>query len=340
MKLPSVKELQVAGKTVLLRTDYDVVIKDGRVGDTTRIEESLPTIKYLFGQRAKVIIISHLGRPEGKIVPELSLKPVAKELQELLPEINFQFSIFNFQSISNFQFSMKGNQIILLENLRFYSEEEVNDENFAKKLANLADFYVNEAFAVCHREHASIVGIPKFLPSAFGLDCLQEIETLSKIREHPRRPVVVILGGVKEDKLEHLEKISQWADFVLIGGKLPDFISNIEKVIVAKLNPSGKDITLKSAEEFKKAITKAGTVIWAGPMGVYEEKENGAGTQLIAEAMIGSGADTVVGGGDTEAALTKFGLEKKINFISSGGGAMLEFLAKGTLPGIRAIISK
>ncbi len=345
MRLPSVKELSVTQKRVLLRTNYDVPLlrqpaDQGKpmVVDATRITDSLPTINYLLGQKAKIIIISHLGRPGGKIVLELSLRPV-------VGEISNKFSISNFQT-GEFKGWKLDEQVVLLENLRFYPEEEANDLEFAKKLASLGDFYVNDAFACSHRQHASIVGIPKFLPAsrrAFGFDFLEEVKALTKIKDNPRRPVVVILGGVKEDKLKVMDELTRWVDYILIGGKLPLIISNFqfpissEKLIIGTLNPDGKDITLKSIEEFKKIILQAKTIVWAGPMGIFEDKRFEKGTKEVARTIVESGAFSVVGGGDTEAALTKFGLDKKIDFISSGGGAMLEFLAKGTLPGIEAI---
>jgi len=336
--LPSVRDLPVKQKTVLLRTNYDVPLvkqeskrageREIVVADDTRIVESLPTINYLLEQQAKVIIISHLGRPEGKVVPELSLKPVEKILTLLLHR--------NKQSL----FLEARNRVKLLENLRFDPREERNDESFNKELASLADFFINDAFACSHRQHASIVGLPKLLPSAFGLDFLKEIKILSEVRNNPRRPVTVILGGAKEDKLEVIDKLLNWADYLLIGGKLSTLISNSEKIFIADLNPEGKDITLESIERFKKIIAQAGTIIWAGPMGVFEDSHYEVGTKAVAEAVVESGAYTVVGGGDTEAALTKFDLTEKINYISSGGGAMLEFLAQGTLPGIEAIIKQ
>jgi phosphoglycerate kinase len=354
-KLPSVKDLTVKKKTVLLRTDYDVPLKRQKakaksqtleVAETTRIEESLPTINYLLEQQAKVIIISHLGRPEGKKISDLSLKPVADFLNSKLSRkvrscFAGQFKIKNF---SGFKIA---NNLFLLENIRFWPGEEKNDLNFAQNLASLGDFYVNDAFACAHRQHASVVGLPKFLPSAFGFDFLKEIEILSKIRNNSSRPVVAIFGGAKEDKLEVLAEFLKWVDFVLIGGKLPVLINdlkfkiaNLEKVFVADLNLEGKDITLESAEKFKKIIAKAKTIIWAGPMGVFENSLYELGTKMIAQAIVNSKAYTVIGGGDTETALTKFALDKKVDYISSGGGAMLEFLAKGTLPGIEAITKK
>jgi len=357
MRLPSVKDLCVKGKRVLLRTNYDVPLRkipnsnppaggqipNFAVEDETRIEESLATIKWLLKNEAKIIIVSHLGRPGGKRVPELSLEPVARLIS------NFQFPISNKFPISNFQtgeFSgwRLNDQIVLLENLRFWPEEEENNLNFAKELASLADFYVNEAFACSHRKHASIVGVPKFFPSrnrAFGFDFLKEIEVLSKIREKPVRPVVLLLGGTKEDKIDYAKKLVNWADWILVGGKLVEYdgIPQLAKhpKILADLIKSGQDITMETVEKFKEIIFKAKTIVWAGPMGNFYDQRYETGTKEIARAVVESGAFSVVGGGDTEVALTRFGLDKKISFISSGGGAMLEFLAEGTLPGIEAI---
>jgi len=328
MQLPSVRDLSLARKSVLLRTDLDVPLKNGQVADPTRIEKSLPTIKYLLDQKAKVTIIAHLDRPGGKVVPELSLKPVVDFLNELLP------------GVQDYQ---------LHENLRFEKGEEANDLGFAKKLINKADFYVNDAFAVSHRKHASIVSLPKLLPSAFGINFLHEVEVLGKVKQSPKRPVVVILGGAKEDKLDEVKRLLDWADLILIGGKLPQILQMKNKqisksmtndkcrILVANLNKEGKDIDMGSIGRFEEVIMKAGTVVWAGPMGVWEEEQFEKGTREIAQAIIESKAFSIIGGGDTEAALTELGLEKKINFISSGGGAMFEFLATGTLAGIEAI---
>ena len=347
MRLPSIKGLSVRGKKVLLRTNWDVPLTaDGKVADETRIKDSLPTINYLLENKAKIIIVSHLGRPGGKRVPELSLGPVARLIS------NFQFPIFNKFSISNFQtgeFSgwRLNDQIVLLENLRFWPEEEENNLDFAKKLAGLADFYVNEAFACSHRRHASIVGVPRFFPPqnrAFGFDFLKEIEVLSKIREDPRRPVVLLLGGVKEDKIDYAKKLVSWADWILVGGKLVEYdgVPNLlnHPKILGDLIKNGQDITMETVKKFSKIIRRARTIVWAGPMGNFYDKKYEKGTKELAKAVVESGAFTIVGGGDTEVALSKFGLTKKISFISSGGGAMLEFLAEGTLPGIKTIISK
>ncbi|MCX6725968.1 MAG: phosphoglycerate kinase [Candidatus Shapirobacteria bacterium] len=335
-KLPSVKDLPLENKTVLLRVDYDVPLKEeGQewiVADDSRITESLPTINYLLEQKAKVILLSHLGRPEGKTDPKLSLKPVAKCLGQFLKR-----EVLLITDLTK----IEGQDLVMLENLRFWPEEENNNLAFAKKLASLGDFYINDAFACMHRAHTSIVGLPHFLTSAFGFDSLEEIEVLSGLKNNPSRLVTLILGGAKVDKLEVIEELLNWADNILIGGKLPQLIkqSYPDKVTIADLNAEGKDITLETINKFKEIIAKSGTIIWAGPMGVFEEEAFQKGTEEIARALSQSQAYKVIGGGDTEAALTKFNLIEKIDFVSSGGGAMFEFLAQGTLPGIEAIIN-
>jgi len=338
MKLPSVKDLDVAKKKVLLRTNYDVPLIEQEVADETRIEESLPTIEHLLSQRAKIIIISHFGRPGGKVAPKLSLKPTVDVLEDLLGLDKEIALVEKIEPKEDFK-----SQVVILENLRFDPGEVACDKDFAQKLASLADFYINDAFAVSHRKHASIVSVPQLLPSAFGLDFLKEIEVLSKIRENPKRPVAIILGGVKKSKIKAAQKLTAWADYILVGGELieydgiPEMVDHHQKIL-GSLTKEGEDITMETVKKFKEAIAKAKTIIWSGPMGAYEEKKFERGTKEIAKAVVKSGAYNVIGGGDTEAAFTKFGLVDKVDYISSGGGAMLTFLAEGTLPGIEAII--
>jgi 3-phosphoglycerate kinase len=344
MNLPTVKNLSAANKKVLLRADYDVPLtSEGRVADETRVEESLSTIKYLLAQEAKIIIIAHLDRPGGKSVPGLSLKPVAARLRVMLPKVKAGFTreILG-EKTKRMVSELKKGEILLLENLRFDPGEKANEPKFAKGLARLADYYVNEAFAVSHRKHASLVKIPSLLPSAFGLDFIQEVKVLVKLREKPKRPVVVILGGVKRSKIKAAQRLASWADYVLVGGELityngvPEMIDHTK--ILGDLNKDGEDITSGTIKRFKETIAKAATVVWSGPMGAFEDKKFEKGTRAVAEAVVASKAYKVVGGGDTEAALTRFGLVDKIDYVSSGGGAMLSFLAQGTLPGIEAIV--
>jgi len=307
MKLPFLSDFNFSGKRVLVRCDFD----------GGRLEENLPTVKYLLGAGVEqIVLLSHLGRPEGKVVEELRLAPVEEKFRQLL----------------------NSEKIIFLENLRFDKREEENDENFAKELTCLGDFYVNEAFAVSHRRHASIVGIPKFLPHCAGLHFALEVENLSKVLENPKRPLVFVIGGAKpETKQPLVAEFAKKADMVLVGGTLAQN-ANFKNVIFAKLRNSGLDISDDSIEEFVEIIKKAGTIVWNGPMGKYEIPEGSEGTRRIGEA-IGSGEGfKVAGGGDTISALKKFNLIDKMDYVSTGGGAMLEFLAKGTLPGITALI--
>lgn len=370
MLLPSVRDFDVAGKRVLLRTNYDVPLirQEGKkaggqegpttlklrgvsgkaggqerweVEDGTRIEESVKTIELLFEKGAeKIIIASHLGRPGGRVWEELSLEPVAHYLRKRL-DIKQKIQSFRFGSFLGYELNRR---IVVLENLRYWPEEEGNDNGFAKALAGLADVYVNDAFAGSHRKHASIVGVPRYLPAAFGLDMIEEVETLRRVREQPRRPVVLLLGGAKKSKMESAKRLITWVDWVLVGGKLieedglPELLDHPK--IEGNLLKSGQDITIETAEKFAGIIAQAGTVVWAGPMGNFYEEDAQAGTRIVGEAVAKSSAFSVVGGGDTEAALTRFGLVDKIDYISSGGGAMLEFLAEGSLPGIEVIVSK
>jgi len=373
MKLPDVRDFDLKGKTVLLRTDYDVPLlrqsadqgklkvaerknspgefnvpatlnfpeEDLYVADDTRIRDSIETINLLLAKGAKIIILAHLGRPEGEFAPDLSLEPVAKILSQLLKK---KVPLVQLKDFSKH----KGKESMVLENLRFDPREEEKDEKqrqtFAKELAELGDFYVNNAFASCHRKHASIVDLPRLLPHAAGLDLLEEIKILSSVTEKPKRPVVIILGGVKKDKLDSVNGLLGWVDLVLIGGKLAEYpeVKRLEnhRRIMAVLTKTGEDITIESAEKFVERVRSAGTIIWSGPLGKIEEPRFERGTKIFAEAMAESKAFTIVGGGDTEAVLTRFGVVDKIDYVSSGGGAMLAFLAKGDLPGLKALSGK
>ncbi len=343
MKLPSVKDLKFSSKKVLLRTNYDVPLRDdGRVADETRIEESLPTINYLLSRKAKVIIITHLDRPGGKQVPGLSLESAVERLAMMLGKTKIWFSHEVLgEETKRLSLGLKPGEILVLENLRFDPGEKGNDRKFSQELAGLGESYINDAFANSHRKHASMVGIPAFLPAALGFDCQKEIKVLSQVRNQPKRPVVIVPGEEKKSKTRAAQKLVHWADFILVGGLLISY-DGIPKMIdhpkiLGSLTKSGEDITMETVREFKKIVAKAKTVVWSGPMGAFEEKRFEKGTREVAKAVVMSGAYTIVGGGDTEAALTKFGLVEKIDYISSGGGAMVEFLAEGNLPAIEAI---
>ena len=289
-----------------------------------RIKSSEETLNYLKEKGAEIIIISHKDRPGGKVDESLSLKP--------------------FQPI----FDKWGARVE--ENLRFDQGEEKNNTEFAKKLAGMGEVYVNESFANSHREHASIVGIPALLPHAAGMRFVEEVINLSKVFDSPKKPVVVIISGIKKDKVEMARQLSEIADKVLVGGRLPEYMGDEglvsvrvrgenEKLIIGNLNMDKEDITLHTIERFKEEIAKAGTIVLAGVLGKYEDPGHIQGTREIFEAVGDSSAFKVAGGGDTEMALTMFGLTGKFDWISVGGGAMLEFLAKKTLPGIEALIA-
>ncbi|MGA3291594.1 MAG: phosphoglycerate kinase [Candidatus Microgenomates bacterium] len=316
MTLPKPTDLDVAGKRVILRLDLDTKPDENDL----RIKASKETLDFLYSQKAKIIIIAHKGRPEGKVNESLSLKP--------------------FEPL----FSYWGAEV--KENLRFNPGEEANDESFAHEIASWGDVYINEAFASSHRAHASIVGVPKFLPHAAGFHFIAEIENLSNVFE-PKRPLVFIMSGAKEDKLSFIGEFEKFADKVLVGGKLPELLGDkalesvrtqTGKVIIGNLVMDKEDITLNTIERFEKEVDSAGMVVVSGPLGKYEDEGHRQGTERVFKAVAESGAFKIAGGGDTEAALSLLNLPEKFDWVSVGGGAMLEFLSKKNLPGIRALL--
>ncbi|MDP2860309.1 MAG: phosphoglycerate kinase [bacterium] len=343
MNLPDVKKFNLSGKTVFLRADLDVPLKNGKVIDDDRLKNILPTIIYFLSKSAKIIIAGHLDSPNGKPVKSLSLKPVASRLSVLLKKKII------FSDINEISDKKKGWEAIMLENLRFYPGEERNDKDFSRKLASLADFYVNDAFGTSHRNHASLVGAAKLLPHAAGFNLLKEIAILKKVINSPKRPLVLIIGGEKiSTKLPLIEKFHRFADFVLIGGKLAQEETILLKLqhqkiappkaalLVADLTKDGKDITIKSAENFAEIIEKAKTVIWNGPVG----KIGTPGNIIIAKAIAKTSAFKVAGGGDTISLIDSLSLSDKFTWLSAGGGAMLAFLAGKKLPALEALKTK
>ena len=354
--LPKITDLEIKpGDKVIVRADLDVDLPAGRqvlekVNETEllRLNALLPTLNYLLEKKSKIIIIGHRGRPEGVRVENLSLKPVCEKLSELLgKKIEFIPDVLPETITRN---------LVMLENLRFEKREEENDEEFAKSLAGLADFFVNEAFGSSHRNHASIIGISKLLPHAAGLRFEREIENLSKALVNPclpagraQKPVVIIISGVKKDKIEYMNDIITFADKILIGGRLPEYLNQLpitnyqlpikNKIILADLIADKEDITLHSVEKFKEEIAKAKTIILAGVPGKYEDEGHRQGTKEVFKAVADSDAFKIVGGGDSIVAIYMFNIQDKFNWVSVGGGAMLEFLAKGTLPGIEALLN-
>jgi 3-phosphoglycerate kinase len=328
----------VENKKVLVRLDLDVPLDErGTVTDTTRLESALPTLNLLKDSAKQVIIVGHCGRPEGKVVATLSLKPIANVLEKLL---NAEITV-----ISNVHPSpLPNNKIIMLENLRFDPREETNDTELARELAKLADIFVFDAFSVAHRKAASTVAITEYLPSYAGLRITEEIAQLSAVLNNPSHPFLVILGGAKiETKLPMIKKMESIADNIFVGGKLPKEIheQNItftpKKVHVAQMNETGLDISESAIQQAKELIQKAKLIVWNGPVGKFEDTSSQRGTKEIAEAVIASHAHTVTGGGDTVAALDLFKIKDKIDFVSVGGGAMLEFLSGKELPAITAL---
>lgn len=331
---------EITGKTVIVRANFDVPLENGIVLDTTRIEANYETLKWLVSQNCRTVIISHQDRPDGKFKEESSLKPIIPLLNQALNQtinlVSYQESYHDLKLDSNAQ-------INLLENLRFWPEEEANDPEFARFLSSLGQIYVNEAFANCHRAHASITGIPALIPGYAGINLNKEINILESAVVNPKKPLVVVIGGAKLETKEPLvKKFAPLAQNILVGGKVGlDLLakkSNLSpNIILADNVSSGKDITPESAQKFAQIIMSAGTVIWNGTMGVFEEPEFQGGTKIVAQAVNETAAYTIIGGGDTETALTELNLESGIDFISSGGGAMLDFLSAGTLPGLSVL---
>ena len=356
--MKSVKKVEVAGKKVLLRGDLDVPLKNGKVADDFRIKAALPTIEYLVKKKAKLIIAAHLDRPKGRVVEKLRLDPVAEKLSEYLKTVHKLDDCVG-PNVEKAVGAMAEGDVLLLENLRFHPGEEENDPEFAKELASLADIYVNDCFATSHRKHASIIGVPKLLPSYAGLRLMEEsillhsknlladacrtlhfsLRSKSSIQS-AQKPLIFIMGGAKaETKGPLVKKLSKIADKILLGGTLmfeqsPEGIPNV----IFPIDAVGiKDIGPETVKMFVEEIKEAKTIVWNGPLGIINTKEFEVGTRKIAEALAASEAYTVVGGGDTVAALKRFGLRDRIDFVSTGGGAMLQFLADGTLPGLEAL---
>lgn len=390
----TIEDLPLKGKRVFIRADFNVPLDANlMITDDRRIRSTLPTINFAIDEGAKVILASHLGRPKGKVDPKFSLAPVARRLQRLLnKEVIFAQDCIGLQ-VEQLVAKMKEGDVILLENLRFHIEEERNDEKFAKALASLADFYVNDAFGASHRAHASIVGIPKFLPSAAGFLLKKEIEYLKGTVESPIRPFVVILGGAKVGgKIGVLENLANKANKIIIGGGMAftfikamgyevgdslvesdmiDFASKImqklhekkvkfylpvDVVIAQSMDPGaetkivpvqeippnwrGVDIGPASVKLFTEALHDAKTILWNGPMGIFEIDAFSRGTFAIAHAVADSYAFTIVGGGDTDYAVHKAGVSDAISFISTGGGAALQLLEGKELPGLAVLPSR
>jgi phosphoglycerate kinase len=389
-KKKTIEDIDVNGKKVLVRVDFNVPLKEGKVGDDTRMTAALPTIQYLLKNGAAVILCSHLGRPKGGPDPKYTMKPVAEHLAELLGKpVAFAEDCIGAgaQAAAG---ALKPGEVLLLENTRFHAEEEKNDPTFAKQMASLADMFVNDAFGTAHRAHASTEGVTHYLPSAAGYLLEKEIKYLGQAVADPKRPFVAILGGAKiSDKIGVIKNLLGKADKILIGGgmantflaakglAMADSLVEAEALDTAKeLMKSGGDklvlpvdmvlgdkfdaeaasktvdagdvpdgwrildIGPKTAAAFAAVVKEAGTVVWNGPMGVFEFPNFAKGTFAVAKAVADSQAVSVIGGGDSVAAVQESGLADKITHISTGGGASLEMLEGLVLPGLAALNDK
>jgi phosphoglycerate kinase len=394
MAKATVRDIDVKGKRVLVRVDFNVPLDAERnITDDTRIRSALPTIEYLLERGARVILASHLGRPKGQRKEEFSLAPVAKRLEELLGKPVKKLDDCIGAEVEAEVLAMKDGDVILLENLRFYKEEEANDEAFARALASLADIYVNDAFGTAHRAHASTAGVAEFVDGVAGFLMEKEIEVMGKALSQPERPFVAILGGAKvKDKVGVISNLMEKVDSLIIGGgmaytflkakglEIGDSIvddaslglagelmekaktkgirfllpvdvviadkfaedANTKVVDIDEIPPSWQalDIGPKTRDLFAREIADAKTVVWNGPMGVFEMKPFAEGTRRIARALAESEAVTIVGGGDSVAAVSEMGFGDKMTHVSTGGGASLEFLEGKVLPGVAALKDK
>ncbi|WP_077214729.1 phosphoglycerate kinase [Bacillus dakarensis] len=394
MNKQSVKDVDLKGKRVFCRVDFNVPMKDGQVTDETRIRAALPTIKYLMEQGAKVLLASHLGRPKGQVVEEMRLTPVAKRLSELLGKDVKKVDEAYGDSVKAEVEKLNEGDVLLLENVRFYPGEEKNDPELAKAFAELADVYVNDAFGAAHRAHASTEGIAHHLPAVSGLLMEKELDVLGKALSNPERPFTAIIGGAKvKDKIGVIENLLEKVDHLIIGGGLAytfvkaqghevgkslleedkidlarsfmekakekgvqfhmpvdaivadDFSENANtKIVPIEEIPAdweALDIGPKTAEHYSQVIQGSKLVIWNGPMGVFEMTKFSGGTRSVAEALAeANDTYSVIGGGDSAAAVEKFHLADRMSHISTGGGASLEFMEGKALPGVVALNDK
>ena len=388
----SLRDLDVKGRKVLMRVDFNVPLAEGKVADDTRIAAVLDSIRYILDKGGCVILMSHLGRPDGKAVDKYRMDPVAKRLQELLGKPVTKTADCVGPEVEAAAAALKPGEVLLLENLRFHAEEEAGDEGFAKKLARLGDVYVDDAFGTSHRPHASVSVVTKFMKkAAAGFLLEREIEYLGKAISNPERPYFAILGGAKvSDKILVIENLLKKVNAIIIGGGMaytflkakgetvgtsklePERIDTarqllekakaarvevllpVDHVVADKFEAGAKtrvvdriedgwmalDIGPKTVKLFTDKLKQARMVVWNGPMGVFEMAPFAKGTEAVAKALAASGATTIIGGGDTAAAMNKFGLADKMSHISTGGGASLEFLEGKELPGIAALSSK
>ena len=392
MAKKTIRDIDVFGKRVLVRVDFNVPLdQEGHVADDTRIAAALPTIKYLIEHKAKVILMSHLGRPRGKVDERYRLTPVAARLQQLLPGVRVgKADDCIGEEVQQAVSALGGGEVLLLENVRFYPEEEKNDRNFARKLAGLGDVYVNDAFGTAHRAHASTVGVAEILPAVAGFLMEKEIRMLGQVLEAPARPFVAIIGGAKvSDKIAVINNLLDKVSSLLIGGGMantflkaggkevgkslleadkvelaqellqkagekgvdlqlpvdviaapaasPDVESRVVSVEEIPEDFMALDIGPQTVSNFSERLKKAATIVWNGPLGVFEMEPFAGGTMAIARAVADSKAVSVIGGGDSVAAVKRAGVAGQVTHISTGGGASLEFLEGKVLPGVAVL---
>ena len=388
----TIQDLDLFERRVLIRVDFNVPLKGHQITDTTRIEAALPTIRFCLEKRAKVILMSHLGRPDGKVVEELRMRPVGETLSSFLQATVHMVSECVGPTALAAALRLRPGEILLLENLRFHPEEEANDPAFAEDLSRLGEIYVNDAFGTAHRAHASTAGIARHLPAAAGFLMKKELEALDALLQGPARPYWLILGGAKvSDKIQLINHLMDQVDGILIGGGMQytfflaqgigvgnspvekghletakeilakakrlgiDFRLPLDHTIATALRPDaqqrttekpgvpegweGVDVGPKTVVSYVQALQGARTVLWNGPMGVFEMEPFARGTRAIAQAIADSGAFSVVGGGDSAAAVVQFGLQDRFTHVSTGGGASLEYLEGKTLPGVAALLT-
>jgi len=393
MNMKTLRDVDVTGKRVLVRVDFNVPLKDGEILDDTRIRAALPTITYLMDRRARVILVTHLGRPKGKVVPEMSVRPLVKHISSILGRRIMFASDCGGPDSQRLVSEMNDGEVVLLENVRFDPGEETNDEDLGYALAKLADIYVDDAFGDSHRAHASTVVVTEYLPAVAGFLMEKEVQSLSAAIENPDRPFAIILGGSKvEDKISIIENLLDKIDFLLIGGVMGNtFLKaqgydlggtrvdedglEIAREIIKKATAQGVELVLPqdlvvadkfapdaeskvvdinntpagwmaldigpvTIQAFTERLQKCKTIIWNGPLGVYEFDKFAVGTIEIAKVMASTKGMTIVGGGDVVAAIEKAGVADRMFHISTGGGASLEFLSGQKLPGVVALTKK
>jgi phosphoglycerate kinase len=345
--MKTLRDFSLEKKRVLVRCDFNLPLAEsGEILDDFRIQKTLPTINYLLEKGAKIILMSHLAKPGGKVVESLRLTNIQQRLMEYLDLSVTKAKDCIGKDIEDWTLKMQEGEILLLENLRFHREEEAGDLNFAQELAKLGDIFINDAFGACHRAHASIVGVPKYLPSGAGFLLAEEIKNLEKLIKLPQKPMISIIGGQKvETKAKLIDRISEISDFLLVGGLIK---KEIETKKIHLKNPQkilgpvdsqiqGLDIGPKTVELFKEKIARAKTIFWNGPLGKIEKEQFSKGTKEIAKAICQGQAFSVVGGGETVEFIRQLNLTDKFTHVSTGGGAMLTFLSGEKLPGITVL---